>query len=99
MTIVAIGQVPATGAEADRAGFRDEPRYITGLIETARLVGLRVAGYEAWAAGICALVAAGCLVGMTWLATTLIAPLFDVGPDCGSSLDWLQTLTRLPQPS
>jgi hypothetical protein len=74
MTIVAVDQVPATSAVSDRKSFPDEVEYLTGFVETARLLGLRLAGYEAWAAGICALVAVGCLVGVTWLAITFIAP-------------------------
>jgi hypothetical protein len=67
MTIVAVDQVPATKA-------MPEVEYLTGFIEAVRLLGLRLAGYEAWAAGVCALVAVGCLVGVTWLAVTFIAP-------------------------
>lgn len=100
MTIVAVDQVPAASAEPDRNRFRDEVEYLTGFIETARLLGLRLAGYRAWAAGICALVAVGCLVGVTWLAITfiapaLVAPPFDavVPTGCGSSIDCaLQTI-------
>jgi hypothetical protein len=99
MTIVAVDQVPATSAVSDRKSFPDEVEYLTGFVETARLLGLRLAGYEAWAAGICALVAVGCLVGVTWLAITfiapaLVAPALDthalhalVPTGCGSSID------------
>lgn len=99
MTIVAVDQMPATSAELDLKSFPDELEYRTGFIETARLLGQRLAGYEAWAAGISALVAVGCLVGVTWLAVTFIAPaLVDpalaapalhglVPTGCGSSIE------------
>jgi hypothetical protein len=99
MTIVAINQMPATSVEPDRTSFPDEPGYLTGFIEAVRLLGLRLAGYEAWAAGVCALAAVGCLVGVTWLAVAfiapaLVAPALDaaaihalVPAGCGSSID------------
>ena len=99
MTIVAIDQGPAIGAKADPKSFADEPEYLTGFIETARLLGLRLAGYEAWAAGICALVAVACVAGVTWVVISLIAPTIEVvvPTGCGSSIDCaMQTVRMLP---
>jgi hypothetical protein len=48
MTIVAVDRTPATGMGADPKSLRDDAEYlIIGFIEAARLVGLRLASYEA----------------------------------------------------
>lgn len=103
MTIVAVDRAPATGVEANPKDFPDDWEYLTGFIETARLLGLRLAGYEAWAAGICALVAVGCVIGVTWvavklIASVLVAPALEaiVPTGCGSSIDCALQTVRLP---
>jgi hypothetical protein len=81
------------------AGPAEPIEWATGFIETARIVGLRLAGFEAWAAGACALVAIGILVGLGELAFTLINPAMQaVMPvDCGSSVDCaVRTMGFLP---
>jgi hypothetical protein len=94
MTIVPVDRLPATRVEADPKSFPDDLEYLTGFVETARLLGLRLAGYEAWAAGICALVAVGCLVGVTWVVVALMAPAIEVvvPTGCGSIDCSLQTV-------
>jgi hypothetical protein len=99
MTITMLDHAPATRVEADPKSIPDEPEYLTGFIETARLLGLRLAGYEAWAAGVCALVAVACVAGVTWAMVALIAPTIEVvvPTGCGSSIDCaMQTVRMLP---
>ena len=96
MTIFPVDRVPATGleTETDPTRFPDDLEYLIGFIETARLLGLRLPGYGAWAAGICALVAVGCIVGVTRVVVALMAPAIDVivPTGCGSIDCSLQTV-------
>jgi hypothetical protein len=80
--------------EADPKSLPDDWEYLTGFVETAKLLGLRLAGYEAWAAGICALVA----LGVTLVAIWPIAPAIEVvvPTGCGSSIDSARQTLRLP---
>ena len=99
MTMVVNDRTPATRPDAEANGFPDTPEQMTGFIESIRIAGLRLAGYEAWAAGVCALVAIGCLAGATRLAIALIGPTLDVvvPMHCGSSIDCaMQTMGMLP---
>src|SRR5438552_709012 len=98
MTMISIDGAPASRRD-DPSGFADEPEYMTGFIETVRSGALRLAGYEAWAAVICGLVAVACLVGLARLAFALINPAMEavVPMNCGSSMDCaLQTMGMLP---
>ena len=94
MTMVPVDRMPATGVETDPKSFPDDLEYLVGFIETARHLGLRLAGYRAWAAGICALVAVGCVVGVTRVVVALMAPAIDVivPTGCGSIDCSLQTV-------
>jgi hypothetical protein len=77
----------------------DAPEYLTGFIESVRRGGLRLAGYEAWAAVACGLIAVACLVGAARLAVALINPIMNavVPMNCGSSIDCaMQTMGMLP---
>lgn len=80
MTIFPVDRVPATGVETetDPKSFPDDLEYLIGFIETARHLGLRLAAYGAWAAGFCALVAVGCVVGVIRVVVVLMAPAIDV---------------------
>ena len=95
MTVIAIENAPATRRDTDASGIPDTPEYLTGFIETIRSGGLRLAGYEAWAAAVCGLVAVACLVGVARLAIALINPVIEavVPMNCTSSMDCaLQTM-------
>ena len=94
MTIFPVDRVPAAGVEVDPQSFPDDREYLIGFIETARHLGLRLAGYGAWAAGICAFVAVGCIVGVTGVVVALMAPAIDVmvPTGCGSIDCSLQTV-------
>jgi hypothetical protein len=97
MTMVSIEDAPASRRD-DASGFPDGPEYMTGFIETVRSGVLRLAGYEAWAAVACGLVAVACLVGLGRLAFALINPAMEavVLMNCASSMDCaLQTMGML----
>jgi hypothetical protein len=99
MTMIAIENAPAARTGADVDGFPDTPEYMTGFIETVRSGGLRLAGYEAWAAVVCGLIALACLVGVARLAAALINPVMEavIPMNCASSMDCaLQTIGMIP---
>jgi hypothetical protein len=99
MTMIAIENAPATRREADASGISETPEYMTGFIETIRSGGLRLAGYEAWAAMICGLVSVAGLVGVARLAVVLLNPVIEavVPMNCASSIDCaLQTMGMVP---
>src|SRR5258708_17596539 len=95
MTIVAIDHAPATRSDAAGTGFSGTTTNFAGVVEGVGTAGLRLAGYDAWTAGLCAAIAAGCLLGLGRIVMTLIGPVLDavVPMNCGSSIDCpLQTL-------
>ena len=77
MTMIAIEDALATRRDANASGTPDKPEYITDFIETIRSGGLRLAGYEAWAAAVCGLVAVALLTGAARLAVALINPVIE----------------------
>ena len=99
MTMIAIEKAPAVRSQSELCGFPDAPEYMTGFIETVRRGGLRLAGYEAWIAVACGLIAVACLVGVARLAVALINPVMDavVPMNCASAMDCaIQTMGMLP---
>jgi hypothetical protein len=99
MTMIAVERVPAVSSHSRMDDFPDAPEYMTGFIETVRSGGLRLAGYEAWAATVCGIIAVACLVGAARLAVALIDPVMAavVPMNCGSSMDCaMQTMGMLP---
>src|SRR5262245_36236816 len=99
MTVNAIEHRPAGRSHADTSDLHEAVTFTAGFMETVRIVGLRLAGYEAWAAAACAVVAVACLAGVTELAVALISPALTaaVPMNCGSSVDCArQTMGLLP---
>lgn len=99
MTAVDIARLSVRSRDAGTADSLDAAELTTGLIERVRLAGLRLAGFEAWAAGACALAAVGILFGLGHLAVALINPAMEavVPVHCGTSIDCaMQTLGLLP---
>jgi hypothetical protein len=97
MTMIAIEDAPAS--RRDASAVVDGPEYMTGFIATVRSGAERLAGYEAWAAVVCGLVAVACLIGVARLAPVLISPMISavVPTNCGSSADCAkQTMGMLP---
>ena len=98
MAIVAIDHMPATRSDETGTRFSGTAANIAGVIDGVRTAGLRLAGYDAWTAGLCAAVATGCLLGLGRILMTLIGPVVDavVPMNCGSSIDCaLQTVNFL----
>ena len=99
MTMIVAERAPAVHSQSELGGFPGAPEYMTGFIETVRRGGLRLAGYEAWVAVACGLIAVACLVGVARLAVALINPVMDavVPMNCGSAMDCaMQTMAMLP---